>query len=86
MLAYQRDSLISELQQLQEAKPILAQAYTVSNKKKLFIRLLESPLFTFSAYSTSESVQSHPVFGTKEQTLAKCPETTAAVHGNGHAS
>ncbi|XP_063698937.1 ninein isoform X2 [Culicoides brevitarsis] len=28
MLAYQRDSLISELQQLQEAKPILAQAYT----------------------------------------------------------
>lgn len=30
MLAYQRDSLISELQQLQEAKPILAQAYTVS--------------------------------------------------------
>lgn len=31
MLAYQRDSLISELQQLQEAKPILAQAYTVSS-------------------------------------------------------
>uniref|UniRef100_A0A336L222 CSON003651 protein n=1 Tax=Culicoides sonorensis TaxID=179676 RepID=A0A336L222_CULSO len=28
MLVYQRDSLISELQQLQEAKPILAQAYT----------------------------------------------------------
>lgn len=29
MLAYQRDSLITELQQLHEAKPILAQAYTV---------------------------------------------------------
>lgn len=31
LLAHQRDCLIIELQQLQEAKPILAKAYAVRN-------------------------------------------------------
>lgn len=78
----QRDSLIMELQQLQEAKPILANAY-VSQFVECFYRIGANCFVILENYSSEPSAETGAASNEK-QASTKCSQTTTTLHGDDH--
>lgn len=92
-LAHQRDGLVMELQQLQEAKPVLERAYAVINHLNhdifyQFWLLSSTEMFVFFPFFLSECVanttsqfnSTHPTIGTKKSSFTILPETTTNLY------
>lgn len=89
-LAHQRDGLVMELQQLQEAKPVLERAYAVINLDVInqFWLLSSTKMFVFFSFlrskcvanTTSQFNTAHPTIGTKKSSFTILPETTTNLY------
>lgn len=82
-LSQQRDSLIMELQQLQEAKPVLEKAYAVRIESRPVVwsdQFLKF-LFLFIALITSKFNAENTAAGNEKSSLATVFEAAAALHG-----
>lgn len=97
-LAHQRDGLVMELQQLQEAKPVLEKAYAVRLSAKITF-LLPNVMYTiqiwsklnfgfisFIADASSKSYSKDTTARTEESSIAILFETTATLHRVNYAS
>lgn len=83
-MSQQRDSLIMEIQQLQEAKPVLEKAYAVrisvdeSARDSLIDK--EKIVFLFTAIITSQFNAENTAIGNEKSPLAAVLETAATLH------
>lgn len=86
-LSQQRDSLVMELQQLQEAKPVLEKAYAVrpliNNVPEIILLLIK---FRFIAFVTPKFEATNTAVGNEKSALATVHKTTTAVYGNNNES
>jgi ninein len=83
-LATQRESLIMELQQLQEAKPILANAYVSFEMFKIIFFI--NTFIHFVENDSSEPCTEAREDADEEQTFAECFKATTALHRDDHVS